>query len=223
AEAPDAVCAAGACRHLASLGCRWSAGPRDVATALVGAFLPLDGDIAAVLPDLEPAAALAVEDWNEAGRTIGLVTCNAGSTRESAIAAFGAVVELGLSAVIGPVTSAQTRGVALDPTAAGRLLLSPSATSPELERGLPSPELVWRLAPSDARQLVPLAALPAVATATTGHVVVALDDPLGEQLLPRFQQVVTARSGAPWPASRPTTNDAATILAAVRSVAPSPR
>ncbi len=87
------------------------------------------------------------------------------SRPEAAVQAAGFLVRtLGLPAILGPAASSDTKAVFEDLADTGALVISPSATSPELTGLDPetvsddAPGLLWRTAPSDALQGAVIAA-----------------------------------------------------------------
>ena len=147
--------------------------------------LPFTGSLAQKATSREQAVRLALDEINAAGgiggRAIGLVTCD---TRKEASVAAQVVRELGEvapgPAVIGPATSSCTLAAAPEAIAARLVLISPSATSPEIT-ALEDEGFVSRTAMSDAFQGVALAHLARDEGMTRVHVVYR-DDAYGQGL-----------------------------------------
>lgn len=179
AESEHTICANGFCWDLDSRGCRWITGPRDRPHLRIGALLPLTGGIADLVPDLLPAATLAVEQHNALGGVrglpVGLVACDTAADSRVTFEAATVLADVQVSATVGPALSRITQTLAASTGAArGLLLVSPSATAVDLRRGLGRPELVWSVAPPEDAIALPLVRLPAVRSAS---VAVALSIP----------------------------------------------
>ena len=114
------------------------------------------------------ATRLAVLEVNDAegldGRSFGIVECSTSASSEytqseaTALIAEHLVDDVGVLALIGPYSSSDTETAFTTIEPFGKLLISPSATSPaltDLDGSSPSdeaPGLLWRVAPSDALQ-----------------------------------------------------------------------
>ncbi|MCA9538438.1 MAG: ABC transporter substrate-binding protein [Myxococcales bacterium] len=130
----------------------------DDNTVLLGMMMPTTGDLGAVGLAIERAAALAAEEINGSGgpgegRRFGIIACD--TKTDPAVAITNATWLIGqahVPAIIGPATSTNTiRTFNEVAKAAGVVLISPSATSPEIS-DLPDDDLLWRTVPSDAIQ-----------------------------------------------------------------------
>lgn len=125
----------------------------------------------------ENAAELAIRSANDTGgldgRPFGVVFCtieennafDSLTRQEAAVASARYLAEdLGLPAIVGPASSADTQAVFLALSDTGTLVISPSATSPALtgiDVTSPSdetPGLLWRTAPPDSLQARAIAA-----------------------------------------------------------------
>lgn len=123
----------------------------------LGMLMPTTGDLGPVGLAIEQAAALAADEINASGGVdgmpIGIVACDTQTNPDQAEALAEWLVERArVPAIIGPATSSGTLQVfnrVAKPS--GTLLISPSATSPEIS-DLDDDGLMWRTVPSDAIQ-----------------------------------------------------------------------
>lgn len=132
-------------------------------TVLLGSLLPRSGGLATIGLSMERAVALALSEINQnggiGGRPIGVIACDTAAEPEVAAAAAQHLVDVGVPAVVGPATSGVTIPTLVNVARPGKLLLmSPSATSPEIT-SLDDDGLLWRTAPSDALAGAALAGL----------------------------------------------------------------
>lgn len=127
----------------------------DVKIGVVGG---ISGPIAALAPPMIDASKLAVAHVNEQGGLLGgnslvaVIGDSSCSQQGGTDAANKAVNVEGVVAMVGPYCSGATLAAANSVTVpAGVVLVSPSATSPELTK-LDDKDLVFRTAPSDSYQ-----------------------------------------------------------------------
>jgi branched-chain amino acid transport system substrate-binding protein len=167
---PLATCVEGQCVQLTSEDCP-EVVPADAVrdgTIFIGSMAPLKGEYVGNGLPAVLGATLALEELDE--RANGIPIGVGGERRRLAIIK-GHVVDEPMreskhlfygvreAAIIGPAFSGVTLDVAAEVSIpAGVLLLSPSATSPAIT-DLDDDGLVWRTAPSDALQAVPITAL----------------------------------------------------------------
>jgi branched-chain amino acid transport system substrate-binding protein len=128
---------------------------QDVKIGLVGG---ISGPIAALAPPMIKASQLAVEQVNAQGgilngqKLVAVVGDSACSQQGGTDAATKAVNVENVVALVGPYCSGATLAAANTVTIpAGVVLISPSATSPEVSK-LQDKDLVFRTAPSDSYQ-----------------------------------------------------------------------
>jgi len=129
----------------------------------LGLAMPCTGSLAEKAASRELAVLLAINEINEAGgvhgKLLGLVSCD---TQKDPTVALQRVQELvgvpEVVGVIGPATSSSTLEAAPAAIAEETVLVSPSATSPEIT-GLDDDGCIFRTAMSDAFQGVALAAI----------------------------------------------------------------
>lgn len=118
----------------------------------IGVIVPLSGDASVYGTVMQRSYELAVEEINEAGgihdRQIELIYEDGKCDADAAFVAAQTLIENeGVKYILGGVCSGETLGIAKATEEAGVLLLSPSATSPQItEAG----DLVFRTYPSDA-------------------------------------------------------------------------
>ncbi|MBI5493661.1 MAG: ABC transporter substrate-binding protein [Deltaproteobacteria bacterium] len=181
------------------------------AALVVGALLPRTRADGAEDPRgrlREQAARLVVEELNPpqrqgvAGRSLALVSCDTAGDATTAAALAGDLVELGALAIIS-AGSAETLAASAVTIPAGVLLISSSATTPELTDlpDLPAgggAGLVWRTAASDAFQGAVLSSLLTDGnlcglggTGAASAAVIYLDDPYGQGLYTVFSRHFT--------------------------------
>lgn len=137
-------------------------------TIFIGWMGPLTGDFESIGVPMQQAVQLALEEMEQ--YTNGLPGGENGNRRKLAMIAchdlddhIGVARHLAetvkVSAIVGPAFSGITLDVATEVTIqAGTLLISGSATSPAIT-DIADEGLVWRTAPSDAFQAIPLAYL----------------------------------------------------------------
>ncbi len=143
----------------ASLGCYTLFGETDASadTLTLGTLLPLSGGLADEGPAMEDGVRLAVAEINQAGgingRMLRVLACDSGTQADVAERAAQHLVDVAdVPAIIGPGSS--TEVIATYGSVAresGTLLISPSATSPEISL-VDETGLLWRTVPSDALQ-----------------------------------------------------------------------
>jgi len=125
---------------------------------VIGTLLPLTGELSGVGPLMEKAVWLAADQINQLGgldgRKLAVLSCDdgTGGDDKAVNAARHLVEQVGVQAIVGPAASS-TSIVVLGSVArsAGVVLVSPSATSPDLTAQLDD-DLLWRTAPSDEIQ-----------------------------------------------------------------------
>jgi branched-chain amino acid transport system substrate-binding protein len=149
----------------------------------------LDGGVAEAQVQRLNAVALAVEEINQrqgvAGRTFALYACNTGNDIDILKAQVTwMTTELQVPALM-TTGSSQTLAASALTIGKGTLLLSPSATSPEIT-SLLDQSLVWRTAPSDLIQGRVIAQVLAdtryFTTAPTKLGIIYVNDPYGQGL-----------------------------------------
>jgi ABC-type branched-subunit amino acid transport system substrate-binding protein len=147
----------GSCVNLLTPQCTRIAGPVDRDdTVIIGSILPTVefGDLG--IP-IENAVVLAVEEINDrgglpGGRSLGLVGCDSSGDAELGEAAAKHLVEVvGVPAMVGPAFSGVFIGNISLITEAGTLMMSPSATSPNITDQQDN-GLAWRTVASDVFQ-----------------------------------------------------------------------
>ena len=165
---------------------------------------------------LENAAELAIAEANLDrtglnGRTFGLVMCTDEANAEfdslipdegqSDVAVARYLVDkLGVRAIFGPTTSGRTQAVYEDLRGTGTLIISPSATSPDLTTlDNPSPTddnpgLLWRTVPPDSLQ-GRIMAEDMIARAVTRVAVIVETGPYGDGLANVFVNAFTGMGG----------------------------
>jgi ABC-type branched-subunit amino acid transport system substrate-binding protein len=121
----------------------------------IGALLPHTGDLAFAGPPLFAGAQLAVHDINEAGGVAGApvqwLDGDDGTDPKVASATVDRHLAAGVQVIIGAAASGITKVVLPKVTQAGRVLISPSATSDELST-LDDKGLFFRTSPPDTLQ-----------------------------------------------------------------------
>jgi len=125
---------------------------------VIGSLLPLTGGLSGVGPLMEKAVWLAADQINQLGgvdgRKLAVLSCDdgTGGDDKAVNAARHLVAQVGVQAIVGPAASS-TSILVLGSVArpAGVVLVSPSATSPDLTAQLDD-DLLWRTAPSDEIQ-----------------------------------------------------------------------
>lgn len=161
------ACIRGSCRPLRSAPCDAIVGDalgRDPAMWL-GFLGPLRGDFAPIGQDIARGLELQLEELaaqtggvprTTGDLAVGAVLCDTSEDPLAALTHLTDTVET--PAIVGPSFSGVLLAVSDEAVARGVLLVSPSATSPEIT-GLVDQGLVWRTAASDAVQAKVLAAL----------------------------------------------------------------
>ena len=130
------------------------AGPQQDLTLSLGTLIPQTGELAFLGPPQEAGVQLAVKEINDAamGITIDLTLGDSGDPDNKAYATTTPLLlNAGVSAIIGVAASGVTKLVIDQITGAGTLLISPSATAPDLT-AWDDDGLFWRTAPSDLLQ-----------------------------------------------------------------------
>jgi len=121
----------------------------------VGALLPRTGDLAGAGPPMFAALQLAVRDLNEAGGVLGQpvqwLDGDDGTDPKVANATVDKHLAAGVQVMIGAGASGITKAVLPKVAAAGRVLISPSATSDELTN-LEDKGFFFRTSPPDTLQ-----------------------------------------------------------------------
>lgn len=159
------------------------AGPQQDLTLSLGTLIPQTGELAFLGPPQEAGVQLAVKEINDAkmGITIDLTLGDSGDPDNKAYATTTPLLlNAGVSAIIGVAASGVTKLVIDQITGAGTLLISPSATSPDLTTWADD-GLFWRTAPSDLLQGEVAGNLIAADGATTLGII-ALNDAYGTGL-----------------------------------------
>ncbi len=121
----------------------------------LGILIGKTGSLGAYNVSLFAGAHLAVKELNDAGGILGKpVTyedADDGTDPDKASAQLDRLIQEGIGIIIGPSTSGQSKVLIPKIVAAGRVLISPSATSAELSK-LDDHGLFFRTAPSDTFQ-----------------------------------------------------------------------
>ncbi len=169
------ICRNEVCQPLAKDSCTTVTGNSQNSEfpLILGAVLPLSGDQSALGRSLEVALRIAVDDFSARGllpstpatgtrgRPLVLVGCDdANDPARDAAAANHLIQDLGVSVIIGGATNQTAVSLAQTTVPAGVLLISPSATGPEVS-SIDDNGLVWRTAPSESIQADALALLSA--------------------------------------------------------------
>ena len=177
-------------------GCtRLGLAPADAQPVDVGLLVFLtgtDGTPEANGPVTLHAAQLALEELNlregTGARPFDAWACDTHGDPDTARAQAEALAAAGVPAIVGPDSSREMLAVAARTTPAGVLVISPSATSPEITF-LPDKQdpghvagLVWRTAPSDALQGAVVAQLLSADPSVQRVAGIVVDDPYGDGL-----------------------------------------
>ena len=120
----------------------------------IGTLLPGTGNLAQFGPPTIAGATLAVEDINDAGLgiTVSIEYRDSGdSTTETAVTSVTELLELGVSAIVGAVSSGVSRKVIDQITGAGVVQISPANSAADFTR-YADDGLFWRTAASCARE-----------------------------------------------------------------------
>ena len=152
------VCGVGGeCVNLLTPQCTRIVGPVDREnTVIIGSILPTVAFVDLGLP-IENAVVLAVEEINDrgglpGGRSLGLIGCDSsGDVEIGEASARHLVEEVGVPAIVGPAFSGVFIANISLITGAGTLMMSPSATSPDITDQQDN-GLAWRTVASDVFQ-----------------------------------------------------------------------
>ncbi|MET1101337.1 MAG: penicillin-binding protein activator [Pyrodictiaceae archaeon] len=131
-------------------------------TIVVGALLPLTGDLQSYGVRAKAAIEVAVDDVNKyleeknAWFRIKLVTEDTGTKPDIAVQKFNALVAQGIKFIVGPMTSAEVKKIKDLATQHNILVISPSSTA--LELAIPG-DNVFRFCPADDVQAQAIAKL----------------------------------------------------------------
>jgi branched-chain amino acid transport system substrate-binding protein len=168
--------------------------PRDDDGVLsIGAFLPRTGPGAALGEPMIAAVEQAVAEINSSGGVLGSQV-ELTVVDESSGTGIGALLDVGVDAVIGPASSTvalSQLGEAVVPVS-GVVTCSPSATALALD-GFPDNKLFFRTVPSDSLQMTAIerrAERTGVESVAVGY----LDDPYGRGLSDAFVSEVEGRA-----------------------------
>ncbi|HET8662613.1 MAG TPA: ABC transporter substrate-binding protein [Micromonosporaceae bacterium] len=127
---------------------------------VIGSLLPKTGQGAGIYPPVIAGVKLAIQEINRAGGVLGkpvvAIHKDDGTSAEKAKAATEDLINSGVDIIIGAGASSVSKAVLPQVTAAGVLMISPSATSDELT-ALPDANLFFRTAPPDTLQAKALA------------------------------------------------------------------
>ncbi|MDD1721495.1 MAG: penicillin-binding protein activator [Euryarchaeota archaeon] len=124
-------------------------------TVLVGALVPLTGTAASTGANVNSTIRVAVADVNEyfaatdANVRVQLVVKDTGTTPDGALAAMNALHAGGVTAVVGPYSSAELSAVAPYAQENGMVLINYGSTAPSLNVAR---ENVFRIVPDDSHQ-----------------------------------------------------------------------
>jgi ABC-type branched-subunit amino acid transport system substrate-binding protein len=130
------------------------AGPSPAGDTLVlGGLLPITGSLQFLAPAMRAGMTLAVQEINEAGGVLGrpveLVEGDSGDiTSGIGPATVDDLLAAGVDAIVGPASSSVTLAVLDQVTAAGVLMISPSATTADLST-VADDGLLFRISPSE--------------------------------------------------------------------------
>ncbi|HET8684512.1 MAG TPA: ABC transporter substrate-binding protein [Micromonosporaceae bacterium] len=134
--------------------------PAIQAPLTIGTLLPKTGQGASIYPPMMAGVKLAIKEINDAGGVLGKpvvqIHKDDGTSAEKAKAATEDLINGGVDIIIGAGASSVSKAVLPQVTAAGVLMISPSATSDELT-ALPDANLFFRTAPPDTLQAKALA------------------------------------------------------------------
>ncbi|GAB4355489.1 MAG: ABC transporter substrate-binding protein [Kiloniellaceae bacterium] len=176
------------------------AGAAQAAEVKIGLLGGISGPIAALAPPMIKASQLAVEHVNAQGgilngdTLVAVVGDSACSQQGGTDAATKAVNVEQVVAIVGPYCSGATLAAANSVTIpAGVVLVSPSATSPELTK-LDDKDLVFRTAPSDSYQGQALARK-LLADGTKTAAVAYLNNDYGKGFAEAFKGEFEAKGG----------------------------
>jgi ABC-type branched-subunit amino acid transport system substrate-binding protein len=160
----------------------------------IGALLPHTGDLASFSPPLFAGAQLGVREVNEAGGVLGKsvewVDGDDGTDPKVALATAERHIANGVQVIIGAAASGITKAVLPTVTAAGRVLISPSATSDELSQ-LDDHGLFFRTSPPDDLQAKALVDV-IMRYGAQRVVIVAREDSYGRGLRSKVEQDLRA-------------------------------
>jgi branched-chain amino acid transport system substrate-binding protein len=162
----------------------------------IGLLLPQSGEGATIGQGMVDAAERAVEEINRAGGFLGqpveVVSVDEGSDPSSATDGINTLLDDGVDAVVGPVSSTVALATLDDLLSAGVLTCSPTATSLALDE-FPSSELFFRTAPSDSLQADAIGQL-AQQTGRSRVAVAFLDDRYGHPMSAAVVAALRARA-----------------------------
>ncbi|MFV0309378.1 MAG: ABC transporter substrate-binding protein [Desertimonas sp.] len=169
--------------------------PRPDGVLSIGLLVPTSGTGANIGQALVDGASRAINEVNAAGGVAGaqieVVPADEGETTAQANAAIEALVDAGVDAVIGPVSSA-TALATLDQLVGDEVVTcSPTASAISLDT-FPNRDLFVRTAPSDTLQAVGLATL-AEQTGRRSVAVVWVDDAYGRPFARAIDEALRAR------------------------------
>jgi branched-chain amino acid transport system substrate-binding protein len=162
---------------------------------VVGVVLPETGSAAVYGASLRSGIELAFETPPPGATGLHRVTVeyrDSGSDPARAVAAAEALYDRGALVVIGGATTSEARAMIATADRRERLLLSPSASAPELSRISP---YFFRVYPSDELEGVAAADLLAVTLSVQRVVVVEEENDYSRGLLPVFVAELTSRGG----------------------------
>lgn len=165
-----------------------------VAPLKFGGLLPHTGDLASAGPPIFAGARLAVNEVNEAGGVLGSpvewLDGDDGTSPQVASATADRFIAAGVQVMIGPAASGVSAAVVPKIVAAGRIAISPSATSDSLSQ-LDRKGLFFRTSPPDKLQAKALADI-LMRDGTEKVAIVARDDAYGIGLQKGVQADLTA-------------------------------
>jgi len=176
----------------------------------LGELMHFTGELEAKAQARHQALTLAINQINAAGgvqgKSLGLVRCDTGTDPATAQAAMSELAAASpLPAVIGPGPSASVLTAAPEATAAGKVMVSFSGTSPEIT-GLQDSGLVFRTCASDAIQGFVAASI-AEREGIERVFIINRDDAYGNGLREVFTSHFTTAGGATDYAAYPTQGD----------------
>lgn len=132
----------------------------DQGQPVIGTLLPQTGRLSSIGPDLKRAVDLAAQDANLAGGVLGrqveVLHKDTASTPAVARTAVDTLAEQGVTAIVGPVSSAVAIGMVNRTQDDGTLIVTPGATTDRLS-GQDTEDRVFRVPPADGLQGLALA------------------------------------------------------------------
>jgi branched-chain amino acid transport system substrate-binding protein len=163
---------------------------------VIGVLIPSSGPLAPIGEPILAAVTRTVEQINAAGGVLGnavtVIPADEGNSVSSALLAIDTLLQEGVDAIIGPLSSNVALGSLDRITSAGVLSCSPSATALALEN-FPDNNLFFRSIPSDGLLMTAIIRR-ASETGNTEVAIIHVDDPYGRALAKAAEtELATAR------------------------------